>query len=125
VPHKDKTIRREYLKLFQRRYSKLNPEKRMFNHAKRRAKQHGLDFKISLEDIKIPSICPILGIPIFPKEWDGNHGPADNSPSLDRIDNSKGYLKDNVAVISSKANHKKSDLTLDQIKNLYNYAHRL
>lgn len=96
---------------------KRNPEKKMFFSARGRAKENDLAFNITLEDIVIPSHCPILGIPLF-------HTPykrTTNSPALDRIINHRGYVKGNVQVISSKANSCKSDLTLQQVETLYLY----
>ncbi len=47
----------------------------MLSRAKYRAKQKGLEFNITKEDIIIPDTCPLLGTPM-------------ESPSLDRIDSS-------------------------------------
>ena len=66
------------------------------------------------DDIKIPDHCPALGIPLDKRD-------ADHHPSLDRFDNSKGYTKDNVNVISFRANHLKNDATLDEIEKLYTW----
>jgi len=86
-------------------YRKKHPERVLCSMAKRRAKDKGLEFNIDKTDIDIPIICPILGIPIVKVYTKGkNPGPTSNSPSLDRIDNSKGYVKGNVRVISHKAN---------------------
>jgi len=60
--------------------------------ASKRAKKKGLIFSLSEEDIIIPSTCPLLGIPIMK----GDKKISPNSPSLDRIDNTKGYIKDNI-----------------------------
>lgn len=38
-----------------------------------------------------------------------------NSPSIDRIDNSKGYIPTNIVVISNRANLLKKDATLDEL----------
>jgi len=38
------------------------------------------------------------------------------APSLDRIDSRKGYTKDNIQVISNKANILKNDATLSELK---------
>lgn len=42
----------------------------------------------------------------------------DNSPSLDIIIPSKGYVKGNVWVISNRANRAKSNLSLEELKTL-------
>lgn len=47
-----------------------------------------------------------------------------NSPSVDRIDNSRGYVKGNVAIISNKANTKKGELTIDEVRSLLIYMER-
>ena len=39
-----------------------------------------------------------------------------NNISLDRVDSSKGYIKDNVWLITTWANRAKSDLSLDDFK---------
>jgi hypothetical protein len=41
---------------------------------------------------------------------------SDGSPSLDRIDPKKGYVKGNVAVISYKANRIKQDATPEELE---------
>ena len=93
-------------------YRIKNPERVLCSMAKRRAKKKGLEFNIDKLDIDIPIICPILGIPIVKTYTKGkNTGPTSNSPSLDRIDNSKGYIKGNVRVISHKANTMKHNAT--------------
>ena len=40
----------------------------------------------------------------------------DESPSLDRIDSKKGYTKDNVQVISNRANRLKADGNIEEFK---------
>ena len=81
----------------------------MIAHAKRRAKKRGLDCDLNKE-LYFPKVCPILGIEL-------KHGTDDwyNSPNIDRIDNNKGYLMDNVIVVSALANSIKSAATPDQI----------
>jgi hypothetical protein len=95
-----------------------NNEKYIITSIKSRAKKQGIEFSIDATDIKIPSTCPILGIPIF-KEFKGkgnsNKGPRYTSPSLDRIDNTKGYVKGNVHIISNKANVMKSSASPEEL----------
>ena len=75
----------------------------MLSRAKARAKRYGREFDLIPEDITVPSICPLLNIPI---SWDSHV--LDNRPSLDRLDNSKGYIKGNAVVISHRANRLKN-----------------
>jgi hypothetical protein len=78
----------------------IDPVTKMLQRAKDRSKKSGIEFSIEKSDIIIPEVCPYLGIEISQSKG----GKTDNSPSLDRIDNSKGYVKGNVEVISSRAN---------------------
>ena len=95
------------------------PERYIFNRAKSRAKKQGLDFNLSIEDIVIPEICPLLGIKIKMGVYTGKSGTAlDSSPSLDRIDSTKGYIKGNIGVISFLANMMKNKATPKQIKTI-------
>lgn len=98
-------------------WNKNNPEKILLSSAKKRAKAKGLEFSISLEDIYIPDICPILGIPIKRSEKKLSH----NSPTIDRIDSSSGYIKGNIQVISHRANTLKSNASLEEITKIYNW----
>jgi len=87
-----------------------------FNDAKKRAKKLGLNFNISKEDIATPTHCPLLGLKLVY----GHTGKRqDNSASLDRIDNSKGYIKGNVWVISDRANRLKRDTSFDDFEKIY------
>ncbi len=89
-----------------------NQSKYHWNESKKRAKKLGLEFNLEISDIVIPDTCPILGIPLFYKG-----GPrTNNSPSVDRIDNTKGYVKENIWVISWRANHIKGNATLEELK---------
>jgi hypothetical protein len=91
-----------------------NPAYRMFWDAKKRAKAKGVPFSIAPADVTIPDICPLLGVPL--KRGSGVLGP--NSPSLDRIDASLGYVVGNVWVISHRANAIKSNATLAEFRRL-------
>jgi hypothetical protein len=113
----------EKLKESQRKWDRLNPEKVLFRSAKNRAKKYGHEFNIDLEDIVIPKYCPLLGLEIKPRE--GGHGPRDSSPSLDRIDNSKGYVKNNIWVICWLANKMKATATHAQLITFAQNVHKL
>ena len=91
---------------------------RLLSSAKSRAMKSNLDFNLELIDIIIPEFCPILGIKLNKNRI--KFGP--DSPSLDRVDTTKGYIKGNVKVISHRANTMKSDMTKEQIRKLYEYV---
>ena len=81
-----------------------DPRKLLLSLAKKRAKTKGIEYNLELEDLTVPSACPVLGIQIEV----GQGKIIDTSPSLDRIDNSKGYVKGNVQIISNLANRMKN-----------------
>lgn len=91
----------------------LKIKKRLLKFAKDRAKKRGLEFTLTPADLFIPTHCPILGfeLRINYKGLTGN----DFSPSLDRIDNSKGYTPDNVVVVSFRANRIKKTSSADEL----------
>lgn len=91
-----------------------DPRKVMLFHARKRAKQKGIDFNIGYSDIQVPELCPLLNIPIFVT----NEKIGPNSPSIDRIENNKGYIKGNVLVVSHKANTAKGNLSLQELELL-------
>jgi hypothetical protein len=84
----------------------------LLRRAKDSSKQRGLDFNISIEDISIPSHCPYLNIELTTIS-DG--GRQESNASIDRIDNTKGYVKGNVQVISSKANFMKRNASIKEL----------
>lgn len=86
------------------------PEKFMLRDARKRAKDKGIECTIDIEDIQIPEYCPISLL----KLQCNVGGLKPNSPTLDRVDNSKGYIKGNVQVISNRANAMKRDATVEE-----------
>lgn len=97
----------------------LSPEHYCWLAARNRCRKSGLEFTIQVEDIpKLERFCPITGLEMFRNE--GGH--KDNSPTLDRIDTTKGYIPGNVRLISYKANRWKSDMSPEMIKRLYEYS---
>lgn len=95
--------------------NRLNhPAKMMLKRAQGRAKAAGITFDIELNDIIIPTHCPVLGIEL--NVGSGLH--SDNSPSLDRIIPDNGYTKGNVIVVSWRANRIKCDATPTELVKL-------
>lgn len=88
-----------------------NPEYKLLQDARHRAKKLGLECNITIEDVAVPARCPVLDIELrFEKK-----ARTGNSPSIDRIDNTKGYVKGNTRIISWRANRLKQDATLEEI----------
>ena len=96
--------------------------KQILHRTKLRAKKRNLDFNIDESDIIIPSKCPILEVPLVI----GTKGSYEYSPSIDRIDNNKGYIKGNIQIISKKANSMKNSATTEELikfcKNVLRYS---
>lgn len=90
--------------------------------AKGRAKRLGVPFGITAEDIPIPDRCPALGIPLYPNF--GGKAQHPYSPSIDRIDPTKGYIPGNVKVISAKANAIKQDASIADLVKVLAYMRR-
>lgn len=103
----------ESFREYARKYLKEKPERKLFNSAQQRAKTNNLEFNLQVEDIVIPEVCPILGIKLITNS--NVSGGENNSASIDRIDSTKGYTKDNIMVISRLANMMKSTATKEQL----------
>lgn len=89
----------------------------LLDGARRRSEEFGLPFNLIIEDIIVPEFCPILGI----KLHKGHGRTADCSPTLDRIIPKLGYIKENVMVISHKANTLKRHGDLNELEKIVNY----
>lgn len=111
---------KENIKLNNSSYKKKNRLRSIYHAAKKRSKEQGVAFDIKYEDIIVPLYCPILNIELF----HGVGGACDNSPSIDKIVPELGYIKNNIRVISYKANRYKSDMTREQIQKLLDYIDR-
>jgi hypothetical protein len=85
----------------------------IYRNIRKRAKKAGLEFNIELTDLALPEICPIFKVPFNLQASKGN---TDFSPSVDRIDSSKGYIKGNIQIISKLANCMKWTATEEQLR---------
>lgn len=87
-------------------------QKKAFFNKKSNAKRKGIPFELEFDDIEFPKECPVLGIPI---QYLFGYGVQPNSPSFDRVNPTKGYVKGNVHVISNLANTMKSYATPEML----------
>lgn len=104
--------------------NKMTPAKRLIKHTKNRARQAGIDFDITEDDILFPTHCPIFGyeldidnVGLVGKSVKNNA----NLASIDRIDPSKGYVKGNIEIISWRANKLKNNATIEELILLGKY----
>ena len=88
-----------------------SPHIEMWYGARKRAKEKGLPFSITMEDIRIPVRCPVFGVEMAP--GDGKAGRW--SPSLDAIVPEKGYVLGNIQVISRFANTMKNSASPNEL----------
>lgn len=95
-------------------------QRRLYENAKNRAKKKGWTFTITIDDIIVPSYCPVFDVPFV---W--GEGLNDYSPSIDRIDASKGYERGNICIISTLANRIKSNATPEQIQRVADFTKEL
>jgi hypothetical protein len=96
-------------------------------HARQRGRKRGLAATISPDDLIWPTHCPVLGIELDYPKLSGerkNRSLCANWPSLDRWDNTKGYVPGNVFVISMRANTLKNSATYEEILKVAKYLSR-
>jgi len=105
---------------------KRDPRISLLRGAKARAKKCGAPFELSLEDINIPDVCPILGLALEPRiNEPGVYKSNPNSPSLDRLNPSLGYIKGNVSVISNLANVIKNSGTAEDHRKIAEWMEKM
>tara|TARA_Y100001938_G_C7877457_1_gene323342 strand:+ start:54 stop:629 length:576 start_codon:yes stop_codon:yes gene_type:complete len=74
------------------------------------------------DTVTYPKKCPIFKQDLDWERKPGTKNISHNfSPSLDRIDSSKGYVKGNVMIVSKLANMMKSNATKKQLKEFSEY----
>lgn len=100
----------------------IDPRPQMIGNARQRATRAGVPFSITVDDITIPTHCPVLGIPLARRM--GRQGGCDSSPSLDRLVPELGYTPDNIIVLSKRANRLKNDATLDEVERIADWLAR-
>lgn len=92
-----------------------------YQRKKQNAKWTGHEWNVEFNDVQWNSHCPVLGI-----ELDYFAESAqENSPSFDRTDPNKGYVRGNVVVISWRANRIKNNGTAEEHRRIAEYLDSL
>ncbi len=102
---------------YQKQLRRSDPRWWLLSAAKKRARRLGLPFDLAKNDLSIPERCPVLDIRL--EVGDGVLHAA--SPTLDRTEPSRGYVKGNVVVMSHRANTLKSNATAEELRQVLAY----
>lgn len=99
----------------------LHPKKYMWRSCEQRAKKKGWAFSLKLEDMPdLPTHCPVLPwVPLERPTGTGNKN-LQNAMSIDRIKPDLGYIPENIRIVSLRANHLKSDATIEELEYILN-----
>ncbi len=87
-------------------------EQEIYLKIKKKSISENLDFNIERTDIFVPTFCPYLGITL---SYDKKNNKKNYYYSIDMIDNSLGYVKDNVQIISKLAKNIKNILSNEEL----------
>jgi hypothetical protein len=115
-------LNKEHIKEYSNKRKEADEIKNTFNEIKQRARKKNIQFDITIEYLRSiwTNDCPILGI-----SMQFNKGRQENSFSVDRIDNTQGYINGNIIVISWRANRIKRDATIEELNKLVEYFKKL
>jgi len=88
----------------------------MFGNLKKRAKKENNELGLTLNEFKqlLVDICPVFG---YKLQYGGNEG-CSESATVDARIHSKGHIKENIKIISHRANTIKNNSTLEEMKKL-------
>lgn len=87
---------------------------RMWEGSKYRSKRDGIPWDLQLSDIVIPEYCPVFGVKLNTEPGQS----INNAPSIDKLIPALGYVKNNIRIISYRANSIKKSCTLEELKAL-------
>lgn len=104
------------------RHKRRDVKSHLVKRAKRRARKAGMEATITVRDLVWPTHCPVLGIELDYQPNGQRDSRNPGNPSLDRWDNTKGYVPGNVFVISMRANVLKSNATAAELEAVMRYA---
>lgn len=91
---------------------------------RKQARKKDIEFNLDKSDITIPNRCPILDIELKQGRTPEIKGPQRNSPSIDRIDNSKGYVKGNIQIVSNRVNTMKNDASPEELLKFADWIYK-
>ena len=97
----------------------------MLREVKSRAKVKNIEFSLTRDDIQIPEQCPCCSRKIERRTGEFKKGPQRSSPSLDRINNTLGYVKGNVEVLCWRCNMLKNNATAGELRTILRWLEKI
>jgi hypothetical protein len=97
----------------------IDPQREMLLDKKHNAKHRGIEFAITEADLDWPPHCPVTGVELRYEGiglYSDRRGPRPDAATIDRIDNTRGYVPRNVVIVSHRVNSRKGDATLEQLR---------
>lgn len=99
--------------------NQLDKIHRKFRNSKTNARRRGIDFSISREDytrLFNDTTCAVTG-----RRLVLGHPSEELRPTIDRVDNTKGYEIGNVQIVSERMNRIKNDSTVRELELIVKY----
>jgi hypothetical protein len=92
---------------------------------KQRAHEKGVPYDLDADFLQelLPKKCPVLGVELRRKTTRADN--AAFSPTVDRIFPDRGYVRDNVIIVSRRANNIKSDAAPEEIMRVAQFYQKL
>ena len=99
---------------YTKKYRDNNPMRFKLQGLAAKSKKLGILFDLKEEDLIVPDVCPVLGIPLDGKT-------RDTQWSVDRLVPDRGYTKANIKIISMRANRLKNDASILDVESILRY----
>lgn len=120
VEYRKRDVIKKHRNTISKAWNRKNLNSVLCTKAKKRARLLKLPFSITKENINIPEYCPVLGIKL---KLD-NSSLLDNSPTIDKVVPELGYIKENIQVISARANRIKNNASLEELEKIVDYVRK-
>ena len=97
---------------------KLYAKWSFWNKKRLNCTNNNIEFSLPFEEDMYPDVCPVFGTRLI---YGDPSVSRHNRPSFDKVVPAKGYTRENVCIISFKANFLKNNASLDDIKRILSY----
>ena len=108
-----------------RRWKKANLARKLLHQCRASAKYRGHECLLTEAELSAmlkPMACEATGLPLL-LEWKGPSGSNPWAPSVDRLDNSLGYVPGNVRIVCWAFNNMRGDFPDEVVETLVRACH--